>query len=257
MISHPNVKINLGLSVLRRREDGFHDIETVFLPYDGYCDTLEIVQADKTSIIVEGPYYTGWDPCSDLVFKAWKLLADECGVSPVGIRLCKTSPVGAGLGGGSSDAVAALKMMDELFGLALGRDRLLDFAGRLGSDCSFFVDNEARFAEGRGEILSEAPVNVDAFEIRVAVPEGESVSTKEAYSDIVPRNLRPDGGLSLREALALPVREWRNVLRNDFEDTVFPAHPAIARLKRRFYDEGAVYASMSGSGSAVFGLFEK
>lgn len=257
MILHPNVKINLGLHVLRRREDGFHDIETVFLPCGSFSDTLDIEESVRPEISIQGPCYTGWNPEDDLSFKAWKLLSDEFGAPPVRIRLTKSSPVGAGLGGGSADAAFTLKAVNELFSLNLDENSLVNLASRLGSDCSFFVRNTPCFAEGRGEILSESPVLADDFEIRVEVPENEAVSTREAYSGIVPRNLWSSAGMSLKEALSCPVERWKDVLVNDFEPTVFKLHPAIGKLKESFYAQGAVYASMSGSGSAVFGLWRR
>lgn len=257
MILHPNVKINLGLNVLRRREDCFHDIETVFLPYSGFSDTLDVEASDRPEIVVDGPCYTGWNPREDLCFKAWQMLAQERGIPAVRIHLTKTSPVGAGLGGGSSDAAFCLRALDRLFSLGLDERALLAYASRLGSDCSFFVLNRPCFAQGRGELLSPSPVSLEDYEIKVEIPSGEAVSTREAYGGIIPRDRWTCPGVSLRDALARPVEEWKEVLCNDFEKTVFPLHPGIARLKQELYDRGAVYAAMSGSGSAVFGLFRK
>lgn len=257
MISRTNVKINLGLHVLHRREDGFHDLETVFLPYFGYGDVLEIEQAGSTSITIGGPCYGGWDKEKDLTIQAYRLLGKEYSLPPVKINLTKNSPVGAGLGGGSADGAIALKMLNSIFGLGLGTAELESFASRLGSDCAFFIQNRPCFARGRGEILSACPVNVDDYEIRVEIPLGESVSTREAYSDIIPRDRLAQTLPSLEEVLKLPVCRWRDALRNDFEQSVLPNHPAIASLKEKFYAQGAEYASMSGSGAAVFALFKK
>ncbi len=257
MISRTNVKINLGLHVLHRREDGFHDLETVFLPYFGYGDVLEIERAESTSITIGGPCYGGWDKEDDLTMQAYRLLGKEYSLPPVKINLTKNSPVGAGLGGGSADGAVALKMLNSIFGLGLGTAELESFASRLGSDCAFFIQNRPCFARGRGEILSACPVNVDDYEIRVEIPLGESVSTREAYSDIIPRDRRAQDLPSLEEVLKLPVCRWRDALRNDFEQSVLPNHPAIASLKEKFYAQGAEYASMSGSGAAVFALFRK
>lgn len=257
MIERTNVKINLGLHVLRRREDGFHDLETVFLPYSGYGDILGIEPSSRTSIHIGGPCYGGWEMDSDLTMQAYRLLSAEFSLPPVEISLIKNAPVGAGLGGGSADAAFALKMLNTLFELGLGTAELETFAGRLGSDCAFFIQNRPCFARGRGEILSACPVNVDNYEIRVEIPEGESVSTREAYANIIPRERQAVALPSLSEVLKHPVSEWRNMLRNDFEQSVFPGHPAIAALKEKFYAQGAEYASMSGSGAAVFALFKK
>ena len=248
MLSYPNVKINLGLSVLRHREDGYHEIETVFVPYFGLHDTLEIEKSDSFRLEIKGG---SWEPESDLTAKAWHLLASEYGIGPVHIRLTKGSPVGAGLGGGSADAAFALRMMSEIFGLALSDDTLAGLAARLGSDCAFFIYNKPMKGKGRGEILEPYSIDFCGREIRVVVPDNISVSTREAYSGIVPGV--PE--TSIFEVLKRPVQEWKGLLVNDFEKSVFAAHPRLAAIKEKLYSEGAVYASMSGSGSALFGIF--
>lgn len=285
MITNPNVKINLGLNVLRKREDGFHDLETLFVPYFGISDTLEIVVGDdysRTSAALFGRYGepdgcageapmlaqgisedgklmitiarkegVDWDPLKDLTAKAYRILAEDFELPPVKIFLEKTSPVGAGLGGGSADAAFALKMLDELCGLGLSEEQLASYASRLGSDCAFFVYNRPMIGEGRGEILSEYPVSLEGYDLQVLTPEGISVSTKDAYSGIRPH--LPE--VPLREALARPIEEWDGILVNDFEETVFAKYPELAAIKRSLYDSGAAYASMSGSGSALFALY--
>ena len=193
-----------------------------------------------------------WDPLKDLTARAYSLLASDHKLPPMKIYLEKTSPVGAGLGGGSSDAAFALRMISELAGLGLPDEALAAYAARLGSDCAFFVYDRPMLGEGRGEILTPYDLDLTGFELRVVVPEGIAVSTAEAYRGIVPREATP-----LREALALPVTQWRDSLVNDFEATVFAVHPALAAFKQSLYDQGAVYASMSGSGSALFGLFPR
>lgn len=253
-----NVKINLGLNVLRKRPDGYHDLETLFVPYFGFGDELEIEEAPSMSVDISP---CDWDPQTDLTVRAYGLLAEDFDLPPVRIFLRKGAPVGAGLGGGSADAAFALRCVNALFGLGLSDCALAAYAARLGSDCAFFVYNRPMIGEGRGEILSGYPLDLGGREIRVVVPEGVSVSTREAYGGIVPRfaagSADPcvSGPVSLREALALPVEEWRGRLVNDFETTVFKAHPELAGIKDRLYSEGAVYASMSGSGSALFGIF--
>ena len=282
MITNPNVKINLGLNVLRKREDGFHDLETLFVPYMGINDTLEIVVGDdysRTSSAIFGKYApemiaqgisedgklmitiarkegVDWDPLKDLTAKAYQILSEDFQLPPVKIFLEKTSPVGAGLGGGSSDAAFALKMLDELCGLGLSETSLASYAARLGSDCAFFIYNRPMIGEGRGEILSEIdPDFMDGiyagYDLQVLTPEGVAVSTKDAYGGIRPH--LPE--VTLRDALKLPVEEWDGVLVNDFEETVFAKYPELAAIKRSLYDSGAVYASMSGSGSALFALY--
>lgn len=282
MITNPNVKINLGLNVLRKREDGFHDLETLFVPYMGISDTLEIVVGDdysRTSSAIFGKYApemiaqgisedgklmitiarkegVDWDPLKDLTARAYQILAEDYQLPPVKIFLEKTSPVGAGLGGGSSDAAFALKMLNELCGLGLSEPLLASYAARLGSDCAFFIYNRPMIGEGRGEILSEIASDFmdgiyAGYDLQVLTPEGIAVSTKDAYGGIRPH--LPE--VALRDALRLPVEEWDGVLVNDFEETVFAKYPELAAIKRSLYDSGAVYASMSGSGSALFALY--
>lgn len=282
MITNPNVKINLGLNVLRKREDGFHDLETLFVPYLGISDTLEIVVGDdysRTSSAIFGKYApemiaqgisedgklmitiarkegVDWDPLKDLTARAYQILAEDYQLPAVKIFLEKTSPVGAGLGGGSSDAAFALKMLNELCGLGLSETLLASYAARLGSDCAFFIYNRPMIGEGRGEILSEIASDFmdgiyAGYDLQVLTPEGIAVSTKDAYGGIRPH--LPE--VALRDALRLPVEEWDGVLVNDFEETVFAKYPELAAIKRSLYDSGAVYASMSGSGSALFALY--
>ena len=279
MITNPNVKINLGLNILRKREDGFHDLETLFVPYFGITDTLEIIAGDdysRTSAAIFGKYApemiaqgisedgslmitiaraegVDWDPLKDLTAKAYYVLAEDFKMPPVKIFLEKTSPVGAGLGGGSADAAFALKMLNELCELGLSDQQLAGYAARLGSDCPLFIYNRPMIGEGRGEILTEYPLDLSAYDLQVLTPEGVSVSTKDAYAGIRPH--LPE--VSLRDALARPVEEWADVLVNDFEETVFAKYPELAAIKRSLYDSGAVYASMSGSGSALFALYKK
>ena len=253
MISYPNVKINLGLSVLRRRDDGFHDIETLFVPYMGIHDTLEIVPAEKFGIDIIKEGGCDWDPQQDLTARAYRMLAEDFDIAPVHILLTKTSPVGAGLGGGSSDAAFALRMISELCGLGLTDGQLAAYASRLGSDCAFFVYNRPMLGEGRGEILTPFDIDLSDYHLEVVVPEDIAVSTREAYSGIIPSEKE----MPLRDVLRLPVTEWERALVNDFETTVFKAHPELAAIKRSLYDSGAVYAAMSGSGSALFALYRK
>lgn len=289
MITNPNVKINLGLNILRKREDGFHDLETLFIPYFGISDTLEIIVGDdysRTSAFLFAKYGEcaqgiseggklmitiaredgiDWDPLKDLTAKAYFILAEDFKLPPVKIFLEKKSPVGAGLGGGSADAAFALKMLNELCELGLSEEQLAAYASRLGSDCAFFVYNRPMVGQGRGEILTEyagpLPFNWQQgaeesgfmFDLQVLTPEGVAVSTKDAYSGIVPH--MPE--MPLREALEHPVEEWADVLVNDFEETVFVKYPELAAIKRSLYDSGAVYASMSGSGSSLFAIYRK
>lgn len=251
MILYATPKINLGLNVLRRRPDGFHDLHTVFYPVHSMWDILTIELSDSFRIEVPG---AGWDPQTDLCAKAYRLLADEFPqVGPVSICLDKGIPVGAGLGGGSSDAAQTLMALNCLFDLRLTNAELAARAAKLGSDCAFFVYDTPMFAEGRGEVLSPVSLDLDDYEIEIEMPEGVHVSTAEAYGGIVPCERRDT---PLRDALSLPVEQWRDNVVNDFEPTVFAAHPQIRDLKESMYRNGAVYAAMSGSGSAVFGLYK-
>lgn len=279
MITNPNVKINLGLNILRKRDDGFHDLETLFVPYFGITDTLEIIAGDdysRTSAAIFGKYApemiaqgisedgklmitiaraegVDWDPLKDLTAKAYNILAEDFKLPPVKIFLEKTSPVGAGLGGGSADAAFALKMLNELCGLGLTEDQLAGYAARLGSDCAFFIYNRPMIGEGRGDILTEYPIDLQGYDLQVLTPEGIAVSTKDAYSGIRPH--LPEE--PLRDVLTRSVEEWDGLMVNDFEETVFAKYPELAAIKRSLYDSGAVYASMSGSGSALFALYRK
>lgn len=254
MTTYPNCKINLGLHVVGKRPDGYHDLETIFLPVHSLRDELEIT---------EGPLSMQQDgitldnvPEDNLCMKAWRLLHEGYGIPDVSIRLKKGIPFGAGLGGGSSDAAFTLKMLNGMFALGLSDSGLEQRAARLGADCAFFIENEPAYAMGIGDILEPIGLDLSAYRIVIEIPQGEHVSTKEAYGGLK-RDLfgveRPD----LREAVKRPIKEWRSLIVNDFEASVFPAHPAIAALKDDMYRRGALYASMTGSGAAVFDIFAK
>lgn len=279
MIAYPNVKLNLGLRVLRRRADGYHDLDTLFIPCEAFHDTLEVITGDdwsRTSSHIQETYRgaqvaqgitpdgkllvtiarkegVDWEPLKDLTARAYMLLSEQFDLPPMKIFLEKTSPVGAGLGGGSADAAFALRMMAGLAGLDLSDGELAGLAARLGSDCAFFIYNRPMLGSGRGEILEPFDLDLSAYRIDVTVPEGIAVSTADAYRGIVPGV--PE--LSLREVLARPVEQWKDLLVNDFETTVFAKYPRLGEIKQSLYGAGAVYAAMSGSGSALFGIFRK
>ena len=277
MICYPNVKINLGLHVLRRREDGFHDLETLFVPYPGISDCLEVVTGDDYSRTLAGlkerygslaqavtpdgklmmtiarKEGVDWDPLKDLTAGAYGLLARDYKLPPMKIFLEKRSPVGAGLGGGSADAAFALRAISELARLDLSDAALASYAARLGSDCAFFVYNTPMLGSGRGEVLEPCSIDLSPYRTEVLVPEGIAVSTADAYRGIVPRI----PAKSLREVLSQPVSTWKQDLKNDFEETVFAKYPALAPVKERLYADGALYAAMSGSGSAFFAIYKK
>lgn len=280
MVCHPPVKINLGLNVLRKRPDGFHDLETLFIQSGQFRDSLEVIKADdwsrslaklgglyppeciaqdispdgKLMITVARREGVDWPVLKDLCAKAYFLLDADFGLPPVKIYLEKKSPVGAGLGGGSADAAYCLKMLNELCGLGLEREQLLPYAARLGSDCALFLYDCPVFGEGRGEVLRpfSLPIGIGGeYRLEIVVPEGISVSTAEAYRGIVPAI--PE--IRLEEALKRPVEEWKDLIVNDFEKSVFKEHPQLAAIKQSLYDSGAVYAAMSGSGSALFAIY--
>lgn len=287
MITHPNVKVNLGLNVLRRREDGFHDIETLFVPYMDISDTLEIITGDdysrtsaslfarygdevrqaisgdgKLMITVARRQGVDWDPLEDLCARAYFILSADFSLPPVKIFLEKLSPVGAGLGGGSSDAAFALRMMNDMFGLGLDTQGLASYAARLGSDCAFFIYNRPMFGTGRGEVLEPYELSdrisfgegdEGEYELKVVVPDNIAVSTADAYRGITPEI--PE--VPLRTVLSMPVEQWKDMLRNDFEKTVFAAHPGLSAIRDSLYSSGAVYAAMSGSGSALFAIYRR
>ena len=247
MISFPNAKINLGLHVIRKRDDGFHDIETVFFPIQMH-DSLEIlVKPGETSITQHGPALPDGE---NIVTKAYELLKSEYGIPAVDIHLLKHIPTGAGLGGGSSDAAHTLLMLNDLFRLNISSAGLEALAAKLGSDCPFFMRNKPVFASGRGEVFEEIDPDLSGYEIRVVKPDVH-ISTVEAYGFVKPNAERP----SLREIIRQPLSDWKDNLINDFEKPVFEKYPEIREVKESMYDQGAVYASMSGSGSAVYGLF--
>jgi 4-diphosphocytidyl-2-C-methyl-D-erythritol kinase len=252
MITFPNAKINLGLNILRKRDDGFHDIETLFYPV-AMRDVLEIVPAsDGLPAFSSSGLDIPGDPSSNLCVKAWNLLAAEHSLPPVKIHLHKVIPMGAGLGGGSSDGAFTLRMLDEMLSLGLAPEELAGYAATLGSDCPFFLVNKPVFASGRGEIIEPFDISLDGYRVVVRVPDVH-VGTVEAYSMIRPGI----PSVSLKNILSADISSWKMTLHNDFEAPVISKYPMIGELKAQFYREGAVYASMTGSGSAVFGIFRK
>lgn len=254
MIYFPNAKINLGLNVIRRRPDGYHDLLTVMVPVM-WRDVLEAVPArgESTTITVTGRGVQ-CPPEKNLVIKAFRALEAEAGpLPPVDFYLEKIIPDGAGLGGGSADASFALKAVDELLQLNLGNELLEKVAARVGADCPFFIADRPALCTGTGTDM--APIEIPylaGYSIAIAKRRGESVSTAAAYAAVKPREPR----FNPAEVLQMPVSEWRDRLVNDFEDGVFAALPATGALKEHFYSCGAVYSAMSGSGAAVFGIFD-
>lgn len=253
MILKANCKINIGLDVLRRRDDGFHDVETVMFPVRELFDIVDVSPngTDHSRLTVKGIPVD----CSDednICIRAARTMSELYGTGGVDITLDKRIPFGAGLGGGSSDGVAVIKAVNSIFGLGLGDKELIDAAAHFGSDTAFFVRNTPQLCTGRGEIVTPIEVDLQGFNLVVAKPD-EGVSTREAYAGITPSLPKHP----LAELITHPVWEWQGTVKNDFEQSVFPAHPRIEQLKRSMTEQGAVYASMSGSGSAVFGLFRR
>lgn len=253
MICFPNAKINLGLHVVSRRPDGYHNLETIFYPVD-MRDALEIVPgvtSEGYRLFATG-IPVGGTAEENLVISALRLISAEKQIPPIDVHLLKKIPTGAGLGGGSSDAAFMLRLLNDTFALGCTREDLLRLATKLGADCSFFINNRPSFATGTGDILEPVTVNLSDYFILLVKPD-IAVSTKEAYAMITPR--QPE--VSLKEIIKLPVSEWKEWMKNDFEIPVFSKYPEICAIKQQMYDLGAVYAAMSGSGSAVFGLFER
>jgi 4-diphosphocytidyl-2-C-methyl-D-erythritol kinase len=252
MLYFPPAKINLGLRILRKRPDGYHELETCFFPVLHFCDALEVIISDKDELNV---YRADWpsSPEKNLVWKAMELFREyEKNLPPLHWHLLKQIPSGAGLGGGSSDAAIALKMMAELAGWQENDDRLHEMAAKLGSDCAFFLFRQAAIGRGRGELLQPFPLDLSSYEIRLVLP-SVRISTAEAFSRVIPAV--PEQ--SLEQILVQPVESWKGLLVNDFENSVFHQYPELKQEKDKLYAEGAVYASLSGSGSALFGLFRK
>ncbi len=254
MIVFPNAKINIGLFVTEKREDGFHNLETVFYPI-GLSDILEINPAEGeigSCFFEQTGIDVGCEAEKNLTVKAYRLLAADYSLPAVRMHLHKVIPFGAGLGGGSSDAAFALKTLDECFGLSLTVEQLEAYAARLGSDCAFFVRNRPAFAGGKGEVLEPVEMALDDYRL-VLVKPPFGVSTPEAYAGITPRAADFD----LHRLPGVPLECWRGQVRNDFEEHVFRLYPRLAAIKEQLYASGASYASMTGSGSAVYGLFPR
>lgn len=255
MLTFPNAKINLGLNIAEKRPDGYHNLETVFYPVP-VEDALEIIPLPDAprgtcTLHLAGQEIAGTLE-DNLVARAYRMLDADFGLPAVDIHLLKHIPSGAGLGGGSSDAAFMLKMLNEQFGLGLTEDNLEAYATRLGADCAFFVRNRPTFAEGIGNIFSPLPsFSLSGYRLLLVKPD-VFVSTRDAFARIKPR--RADA--SPKDIVRLPVEKWRGRLVNDFEESVFPQFPLIGEIKDEMYRLGAVYASMSGSGSSVFGLFK-
>ena len=251
MILFPNCKINLGLYVTSKREDGFHNIESLFLPVP-WCDVLEVLISDDNDIQLEviGTPIDG-DVEDNIVVKAYRLLQKDFGIGGVKVKLWKRLPTGAGLGGGSANGAFMLKGLNEVFELKIENDVLKRYAAQLGSDCPFFIDNSPAFVSGRGEVMEAMNIDFPSLYIAIVHP-GIHVSTPKAYSMITPKSAPVD----LLQINDWPLSQWHSLVTNDFETPVVTMFPRILEIKKSFQEMGALYASMSGSGSAVFAFFE-
>ena len=251
MIAFPNAKINLGLNITARRPDGYHDIESCFFPV-GWSDALEIVPAPQfsfTSTGIDIPRSEGGNLC----IRAYDILKEDYDLPPVQMHLHKNIPIGAGLGGGSADCAYTLKLLNNLFQLSLTDDQLESYASRLGSDCPFFVRNKTVLASGTGTTFSSVNLDLSAYHIQIVYP-GIHISTGEAYSVIRPTV----PAHNIRDILTKTSFEnWRSQLKNDFEAPLFDRYPELKTIKEKLYDHGALYASMTGSGSAIYGIFDE
>ena len=249
MLVFPNAKLNLGLYITSQRPDGFRNLESVFVPLP-WTDALEVLPAaSETTLTLTGLPIPG-DPATNLCRRAYELLQADFQLPPVQMHLHKVVPIGAGLGGGSGDAAFALRALNDLFSLNLTPEALEAYARRLGSDCAFFIRNQPVFAFEKGDVFEPIQLSLTGTACKVVYP-GLHISTAEAYARVQPRPPRHD----LRTALAQPLDTWRHTVSNDFEDALTPHYPVLGEIKQQLYAAGAVYASLSGSGSAVYGLF--
>lgn len=248
MLTFPGSKINIGLQITEKRSDGYHNLLSCFYPI-GWGDVLELIPSDSFIFSSSGLPIPG-DPGQNLCVKAYKLLNADFDLPPVKLHLHKIVPIGAGLGGGSADAAFTLKLLNERFQLKLNTAQIEGYARQLGSDCAFFVQNKPMYCREKGDVFDEITVAIAGYTVVLVYP-NLAISTAEAYAGVRPR--LPES--PLWELLQQPVTEWRNVVHNDFEDSLFPRYPILQAVKEKLYNLGAIYASMSGSGSTIYGIF--
>jgi 4-diphosphocytidyl-2-C-methyl-D-erythritol kinase len=253
MVCFPNAKINLGLNIINKRTDGFHNLETVFYPV-GLADVLEFIPNTKSkeTVFQSSGIIIDAEPEKNLVMKAYRILQQDFDLPALKIHLHKVIPSGAGLGGGSADAAFMITALNNHFNLQIDDNKLIEYASYIGSDCAFFIKNIPSFASGRGDILQSIVLDLKHYWFTIVKP-SIHVSTAEAYGGVKPE--MPVNSLS--KLIALPVEKWRNIIKNDFEEHIFIKYPQIAKIKEQLYQIGAIYASMSGSGSSVFGMFKE
>ena len=248
MILFPNAKLNIGLNVVSRRPDGFRNLESCFYPVQ-WCDALEILPAEENQFTLSGIPVPG-NTDTNLCLKAYGLLQKDFNLPPVFMHLLKNIPIGAGLGGGSADAAFALKLLNNLFKLNLTTEQLQEYARRLGSDCAFFIRNQPVFATERGDIFQDIKLNLTGYGCTVVYP-AIHITTAEAYSQVLPQ----PPAEPLLTALQQDITTWKHTVKNDFEAALFPRYPILKEIKEQLYQNGALYAAMTGSGSAVYGLY--
>jgi len=249
MILYPNAKINLGLNIESKRSDGYHNISSVFYPIYDCFDILEIVSSNSFLFTSSGISIPG---SNNLCTKAYDLLKLKFNIPAVHIHLHKKIPIGAGLGGGSSDGAFVLKGLNDLFKLNISNKTLKDLALELGADCPFFIENEPKYITGIGDLMENIKLDLSMYEIRL-VDSKIHINTKNAYSNIVPKSQK----LKLSELIRKPIRLWKDLITNDFEQTVFKNYPKLSKVKENLYEKGAIFSSMTGTGSTIYGLFKK
>jgi 4-diphosphocytidyl-2-C-methyl-D-erythritol kinase len=252
MLCFPNCKLNLGLYVTQKRADGYHDIETVFYPLP-LCDVLEITPSPETKLHISGKNVAG-NEADNLILKAYHLLQQRYPdtVKNLDIYLHKVIPMGAGLGGGSADGAFMLQLLNNYYQLGISKQELSRLSLLLGSDCPFFIHNSPQLASGRGELMQPVSIDLSVYSLQLICPQVH-VSSAAAFGMLTPQLASYD----LRQLPSLPITEWKNHIHNDFETPVFQLHPALADIKNQLYAQGAIYAAMSGSGSAIYGIFSK
>lgn len=248
MITFPSCKINLGLRITEKRSDGFHNLQSCFYPI-GWSDVLEVIPAREFSFTHSGLPIPG-NSDQNLCVRAYALLKADFDLPPVQMHLHKIVPIGAGLGGGSADAAFTIKLLNEKFSLGLSPSKMESYARLLGSDCAFFIQNRPLYCVEKGDVFAEISVDLTGYSILLVYP-NLAISTAQAYAGIHPYTSQT----SLAEQLEMPVSDWRECIHNDFEDSLFPQYPILPLIKQQLYDAGAVYASMSGSGSTIYGIF--
>jgi 4-diphosphocytidyl-2-C-methyl-D-erythritol kinase len=249
MIVYPNAKINIGLNVLRKRTDGYHEISSIFFPVKELHDVLEILPSDTFSFTSTGINIPG---DGNICIKAFELLKVDFDIANVKIHLHKLIPIGAGLGGGSSDGAFTLKVLNKLFDLNISKKKLEKYALQLGADCPFFIDNTPKYVSGIGDKMTNIDLDLSSYELKFVFPDLH-ISTAYAYGGVTPKHPKTE----LLDLINQPMKDWKSTVKNDFEVSVFSKYPELEKMKKELYSDGAIYASMTGSGSVLYGVFVK